>query len=236
VTAKAQVRLPSSRSRRCLMPTRSSSQIPSPPTAKRSRRRVDSDQERARRRPVLRLRRLAALAVLVAVGGGVVVLILIAGLRSTSPAQSSHRRTTASRGEQASRPPAGPRARSAEPFATGLIGLRFVDHTRSIQLPTGQTVPRTLETYVRYPALGPPSGRDLPHARAARAQGPLPLIVFGHGFAVTPTLYASLLGAWAAVGYVVAAPVFPLANANAPGCPNESDLPSARTSSSIGPA
>ena len=54
--------------------------------------------------------------------------------------------------------------------------------------------------------------------------GPYPLIVFGHGFALTPASYASLLSAWTRAGYVVAAPVFPLGNANAPGGPNESDL------------
>jgi predicted dienelactone hydrolase len=48
--------------------------------------------------------------------------------------------------------------------------------------------------------------------------------VFGHGFAVTPAPYASLLESWARAGYVVAAPFFPLGNANAPGGPNESDL------------
>ncbi len=61
-------------------------------------------------------------------------------------------------------------------------------------------------------------------ARPARAGGPLPLVVFGHGFSVTPAPYAHLLQAWARAGYVVAAPVFPLENANAPGGPNESDL------------
>ena len=49
-------------------------------------------------------------------------------------------------------------------------------------------------------------------------------MVFGHGFSVTPAPYARLLQAWARAGYVVAAPVFPLENANAPGGPNESDL------------
>jgi len=87
--------------------------------------------------------------------------------------------------------------------------LRFVDHTRTARFRNGATAPRTLVTYVRYPEGG---------------QGPYPLIVFGHGFAVTPALYARLLDAWARAGYVVAAPVFPVENANAPGGPDESDL------------
>jgi dienelactone hydrolase len=49
-------------------------------------------------------------------------------------------------------------------------------------------------------------------------------VIFGHGFAVTPAIYAPLLRAWARAGYVVAAPVFPLENENAPGGPNEADL------------
>jgi dienelactone hydrolase len=49
-------------------------------------------------------------------------------------------------------------------------------------------------------------------------------VVFGHGFATTPFRYERLLRAWAAAGYLVAAPVFPLGNANAPGEPNEADI------------
>ena len=63
-------------------------------------------------------------------------------------------------------------------------------------------------TVVRYPVAG----------------GPYPLIVFAHGYALTPAPYARLLRAWTRAGYVVAAPVFPLENANAPGGPDESDL------------
>jgi pimeloyl-ACP methyl ester carboxylesterase len=40
--------------------------------------------------------------------------------------------------------------------------------------------------------------------------GRSPLIVFAHGFEVGPTPYSALLEAWAADGYVVAAPEFPL--------------------------
>ncbi|MGI8711976.1 MAG: alpha/beta hydrolase family protein [Solirubrobacteraceae bacterium] len=100
-----------------------------------------------------------------------------------------------------------------------------MDNTRSVNLPDGKTVPRVLVTYVRYPALSPTGGGDVLNAPPARAAGPFPLVVFGHGFAVTPTLYAGLLRAWVQAGYVVAAPVFPLENSNAPGGPNESDLP-----------
>jgi dienelactone hydrolase len=50
------------------------------------------------------------------------------------------------------------------------------------------------------------------------------LVVFGHGFAVTPVPYAQLLRTWAAAGYVVAAPIFPLSNAHAPGGPDEADI------------
>lgn len=109
-------------------------------------------------------------------------------------------------------------------FAVGLRVLRFTDTSRTITLPNGRSEPRTLLTYVRYPALGSPSGTDLPGAPAARADGPFPLVIFGHGFAVTPGLYARLLQSWARAGYVVAAPVFPLENADAPGGPDESDL------------
>jgi alpha-beta hydrolase superfamily lysophospholipase len=45
------------------------------------------------------------------------------------------------------------------------------------------------------------------------APGVRPLIVFAHGFDVGPDSYATLVQAWAAHGYVVAAPEFPLTDA-----------------------
>jgi dienelactone hydrolase len=107
-------------------------------------------------------------------------------------------------------------------FAVGLRVLRFTDPSRLIRLPDGTTEPRSLLTYVRYPARGNPGVTDRPNAPAA--SGRFPLVVFGHGFAITPNLYRRLLQAWARAGYVVAAPVFPLENPNAPGGPDESDL------------
>ncbi len=64
----------------------------------------------------------------------------------------------------------------------------------------------------------------VPTTSATHVPGGFPQIVFGHGFAVTPATYYLLLRAWARAGYVVAAPVFPKENAQAPGGPDESDL------------
>jgi dienelactone hydrolase len=87
--------------------------------------------------------------------------------------------------------------------------LRYVDESRVAHYRNGRSGPRTLVTYVRYPAF---------------ARAPMPLVVFGHGFATTPAKYARLLDAWSRAGYVVAAPLFPVENANAPGGPDENDL------------
>jgi dienelactone hydrolase len=125
------------------------------------------------------------------------------------------------RGAAVAVPAAHMRPRS---YAVGLQTLRLVEPGRTIQLPNGTNEPRTLVTYVRYPALGSPRGTDVAGASPARADGPFPLVVFGHGFAVTPALYARLLESWAHAGYVVAAPVFPLENADASGGPDEADL------------
>ncbi len=109
-------------------------------------------------------------------------------------------------------------------FAVGIRTLKFVDTSRTVRFPGHGPTPRTLITVIRYPAVGPTSGVDRPGAAPARAAGPFPLVIFGHGYAVTPGPYAALLQAWARAGYVVAAPIFPLGNANAPGGPNESDI------------
>jgi predicted dienelactone hydrolase len=101
--------------------------------------------------------------------------------------------------------PAGA-AQGVAPFR--LRVFRFVDGSRTIRMSDGRRMPRPLETVVRSPI----------------GSGPHPLIVFAHGFALTPAIYRHLLDAWARAGYVVAAPVFPLTTANAPGGSDEADL------------
>jgi pimeloyl-ACP methyl ester carboxylesterase len=49
--------------------------------------------------------------------------------------------------------------------------------------------------------------------------GPLPLVVFAHGWNSNPTVYESLIDSWAAAGYLVAAPVFPDSADTLPGSP-----------------
>jgi predicted dienelactone hydrolase len=87
--------------------------------------------------------------------------------------------------------------------------LRFVDVSRRAHFRNGTSGPRVLVTEVRYPAGG---------------HGPFPLVVFAHGFIETPDNYARLLNTWAAAGYVVAAPSFPVERPGAPGGPDRSDL------------
>jgi len=161
-----------------------------------------------------------ALGLVALVAAAVALIVVVAtggpgsrrhGTAGTTPTQSTS--TTRQGGEP---PPSS--------FAVGLRVLHLLDTSRTITLPNGTSEPRPLLTYVRYPALGAPGQTDLLGAPAARADGPFPLVIFGHGFAVTPALYAPMLQSWARAGYVVAAPVFPLENADAPGGPDEADL------------
>jgi dienelactone hydrolase len=99
--------------------------------------------------------------------------------------------------------------RPRPPFAVGVRVVAFVDRSRTVRYPGQAPQSRRIVAIVRYPLV---------------SAGRFPLIVFGHGFAVTPGIYAPLLRYWARAGYVVVAPIFPLGNADASGGPNESDL------------
>ena len=157
---------------------------------------------------------LAAIAIAVAVasatGGG-----------SGSPAPRAQAQSAA--GTTTTAPPVPPPApvRPAK-FGVGLRIVRMVDTGRTASYRDGESGPRRIIVEIRYPTLAP--GVDVVGAPPARIFGPYPLLIFGHGYAVTPAIYTRLQQSWAQAGFVVAAPVFPLENADAPGGPNEADL------------
>jgi dienelactone hydrolase len=104
-------------------------------------------------------------------------------------------------------------------FAVGTRFETFVDRSR----PTNATADseakpdRTFQTLVTYPAAGPP-GRPPASEAPPATGGPFPLVVFSHGSGVSsPARYELLFNAWAAAGYVVAAPKYPLSSTSLPG-------------------
>lgn len=94
------------------------------------------------------------------------------------------------------------------PFPVAIHTITILEH-RELRLPGGRMEPRTLRTYVRYPVGG---------------AGHYPLVVFAHGLDITPHPYARLLNAIAEQGFVVASPIFPLTNPDAPGGVDEKDI------------
>jgi fermentation-respiration switch protein FrsA (DUF1100 family) len=90
--------------------------------------------------------------------------------------------------------------------------VQLVDASRTVDSRRGGPAAsgRPLPTTVWYPANDTASGAPLNTAGA-----PYPLVVFSHGLRGTPDDYAPLLRSWAAQGYVVAAPTFPLTNRDA---------------------
>jgi dienelactone hydrolase len=99
---------------------------------------------------------------------------------------------------------------AARTFPVKETTAAFVDPSRPTS-PNG-TFPgspsRALPTLIIYPE------------RNAHDRHHYPLIVFSHGFTATGPAYEPLLRKWAAEGYVIAAPTFPLSNGAAPGGPD----------------
>ena len=103
----------------------------------------------------------------------------------------------------------------APPFSVGIARCTFVDRTRNVlnfstSPPSVLSSVRTLVTEVRYPTAyvaGGPSqiggAAPVPHT------GGYPMIVFAHGYDVTPDIYAPMLDAWVRAGFIVVAPIFP---------------------------
>jgi predicted dienelactone hydrolase len=88
---------------------------------------------------------------------------------------------------------------SSAPTWTYPVGVRSVSFARG---------DRPLPTTVWYPAnrgvVGAVAKREAP-----AADGRFPLVIFSHGLSGIPQRYAGLAQAWAAAGFVVAAPLYP---------------------------
>ncbi len=110
--------------------------------------------------------------------------------------------------------------------AVGVVTDTFVDATRSTVAwgPDPVEPSRTLVTTVWYPATGSPTRPPRPGAAPDRSPGGYPLIVFAHGLGSDPLQYEKLLTYWAAAGFVVAAPRFPLTSDRTPGGPDAGDV------------
>jgi len=100
---------------------------------------------------------------------------------------------------------AGPRPSVQTLQVTLIDASRPTDATTSVPAQDQRVLPTTI-TY--------PVGVD----------SPMPLVVLAHGNSGHPSKFTQLVAAWAAAGYVVAAPVFPLTNNATPGGSNAGDV------------
>jgi dienelactone hydrolase len=99
-------------------------------------------------------------------------------------------------------------------YAVGLDHVELVDRGRPTAADPRRGLParpdRTIPVTLLYPARGDPGDGPRPIADAAVADGEFPLVVFSHGVTGTGDSYQRRLQNWAAAGYVVAAPTYPL--------------------------
>ena len=110
-------------------------------------------------------------------------------------------------------------------FAVGTRTETFVDPRRPTMANRtfAGSPTRTLPTLILYPARGKPGPSNLPGATPA--SGRFPLILFSHGIDSDGPTYEPLIRQWAAAGFVVAAPTFPLSNHHTPGGATVTDYP-----------
>jgi len=121
--------------------------------------------------------------------------------------------------------PATANARSTTSYTVGELSETFVDqHRTTAANGKSPTLPRRmLSTTIFYPAQGSPTGIAAKNVTPDRAGGPYPLIIAAHGFGGSVAEMQGLSERWAAAGYVVAEPLFPLTNDHSPGGPDAAD-------------
>ena len=177
-----------------------------------------------RRRCRTPVRALAAIAVL----GGLTAAAAACGGGGDSSASSTTPSTTAPVAVTGPPPSVGLPPTTAPAvgrrYAVGVRTDTYVDPSRptaAVDRYAGAP-DRTFPVTVWYPATGEPGGDPVVDAAPDRSGGPYPLVLFSHGYAVTPDFYEALLARWAAAGYVVAAPTYPLLSGE-PAGPSHAD-------------
>lgn len=112
-------------------------------------------------------------------------------------------------------------------YHVGIVRFDWTDPSRTTISPTGAAIPgRVLTTDVRYPTLAGTATSETAGATPATRFGPFPVVIFAHGFDVSPSYYAPLLDSWVHAGFVVVSPIFPDENTdtvNANGGPYGAD-------------
>jgi dienelactone hydrolase len=112
-----------------------------------------------------------------------------------------------------------PRVAAIGQYAVGMRTETFVDSSRPTDangdVPGKPT--RTLLTAIYYPAQGAPTEKPVENAPPDTKNSPYPLILFSHGIGARGVYYENVIKALVSAGYVVAAPDYPLSNANTPG-------------------
>lgn len=170
-------------------------------------RRTEATERVIRRRNQRRRRRLTlTLSAFVMLVAGVVVLTVTARHAGSSPGVTPPVTGALAKSTAPTTPTTQP-GRISPPFTVASLTLPLVDTTRSVTV-DGTSGPRQLPTTVWYPS---------------NATGERPLVVFATGYLQCPAQYEPMLAAWAADGFVVAAPTFPLTNCAVPGGANEND-------------
>lgn len=172
--------------------------VPHPPSGGATHR----DRRRGRIPRRRRLLRSSVALVVLAAAVVAVVVTLGVGAGTRSP---RHRASTQGEPKKTA-PTTTTQLTASAPYPVADSTATFVDPTRGT--PERGDVPatdsRVLQTVIRKPI-----GRA----------GPLPLVVFAHGWDSDPSVYESLLDTWAAAGYLVAAPIFPDSSDTLPGTP-----------------
>lgn len=120
-------------------------------------------------------------------------------------------------------------AQTELPRAVGVRTKLFVDRSRNTPKDSVSGIApdsqRRLPTTIFYPARGTPAPDGTAVKNAKPRAGKFPLVIFNGGSPGAPEDYEPLLAEWAAAGYVVAVPEFPISSLTGPDDVAWKDLP-----------